>query len=301
MADGLLNARLKMRPVFLLVLLTAAAASAQGVSLKYSFQDATSYTFNASSCSGKVQVTWTSTIATLGYPCTELKLWSTAGSCGDAPGASDVKYTSVSATDVLSLRTDSFDVPLGELPGFQGTDAGTVCGTEAAEVAHQLCGAISLPNGTGGACTVSQASSLTLTYDTKPPAAPSIDSVGQQDSALKVTVTAQTDTVVVHVDVRAQGTAEYKEKGKILTASATSVTIPNLTNGTTYDVQARAEDAAGNISAPSEPMPGTPRRTLGLWARYTDAGGGQRGGCAATDGLPLLIAGGLWLLRRKRG
>lgn len=294
--------RRSMRFALLSFGLLASAASAQSVSLKYSSQDATTYTFNAGSCTSKVQVTW-SLGSSIYTPCSDLTFWSTAGACGETPGASDVRYQTVTQADAIALRTDTFDVPLGELPGFKGaTDAGTTCGTEAIEVPHQICGAVKFPTGTAGACTVSQASSLTLTYDTKPPVSPVIESVGAQDGALKVKVSATSETQTVHVDVREQGSADFREKAKITIASSTTATVSGLVNGTTYDVQARAEDAAGNISAPSELAAGTPRRTLGFWARYQDAGGGQRGGgCAATDGLPLLIAGGLWMLRRKRG
>ncbi|MBS1149495.1 MAG: fibronectin type domain protein, partial [Myxococcaceae bacterium] len=70
--------------------------------------------------------------------------------------------------------------------------------------------------------------------------------------------------------------------------------------GTTYDVQARGEDGAGNFSEPSALVAATPRLTRGFWATYRNAGGAEQGGCSAVHGLPLLLAGGLWLLRRKR-
>ena len=81
-------------------------------------------------------------------------------------------------------------------------------------------------------------------------------------------------------------------------STVSSARIVNLVNGTTYDVRARAEDGAGNISEGSEVFPGTPRKTLGFWANYRARGGTERG-CAAAGGAPMLFAA-LLALRRKR-
>ena len=290
-----------VRSLFLLGLLATSAASAQTIALKYSFQDGTSYKFNASSCGAEIQVTWTSTI-TLGLcPNTELKLWATELECTDTPGAMDVKFTSVPFAQ-LATGTGTFGVKLAALPGFKYSDAGFDCGTELIERPHKICGSITLSSTTviGGACTVKQAGSLILTYDTKPPGVPTITEINEQDGALQVKFTADSDTSVVHFDTRAQGTTDFVQKEEIATSAGSSIRLTGLTNGTTYDIQARAEDDAKNFSSPSDLIAATPRLTKGFWARYRDAGGTEQGGCQSVQGIPWLLAGGLWLLRRKR-
>lgn len=287
-----------VRALLLASLLSTPVAWGQAISLKYTTGDATTYRFNASACNAQVSVTWTSTIV-LGL-CSELKLWATELECGDAPGVTDVRFTSVSQS-ALAARTGDFQVNVIDLPGFKYTDAGVTCGSEGVEKAHKICGSVSVGGGTTtGACTIQQASSLTMTYDTRAPVAPVITSIVEQDSALLVKFTATADTTVVHVDAKKLGDATFTERGQLAVSTGTSIRITGLVNGTTYDVQTRAEDAALNISAPSEAFPATPRRTKGFWATYREAGGSETGGCSAVHGLPLLLAGGLWLLRRKK-
>lgn len=287
-----------MRSVFATFLLFASAASAQTVALDYAFQESDKFTFNNNACADKVQVTWTATSTAL-YA-SELRLWATTGECGDSPVAGDFSFDSVAQTDLTLVRTSTFDVTFTDLPGLKGTaDAGTVCGTEGVELTHRICGSVQINSGVG-TLTYSRTSSLSLIYDALPPKVPVIEKVTEQDSALKVEVSATAETSVVHVDVRAFGQTEFAEKGQVIIASATSVTLQNLNNGTTYDIRARAEDAAGNFSVPTELASGTPRQTFGFFARYREAGGGERG-CAVAGGVPLAIAVGLWILRRKRG
>lgn len=294
-------ARPMVRTFFLVAAVAATASSAQTVTLKYAFQDATTYRFNKDSCTATVRVTWTSTL--INTPCSELQFWSTELECLDKPGATDKQYPSVSPADVIRKTgtTNTFNVVLAELPGFFYSDAGVVCGSDLIDRPHKICGGFDV-NGTGvaGTCTRQHASSLALIYDTRPPVAPTIDEVLEQDGALTFKFSASSDTSVVHFDLRAQGETEYAEKGQLATTSGSSIRIGALVNGTTYDVRARAEDGAKNFSAPSEVVAATPRLTKGFWARYRDAGGTQTGGCTAVHGLPLLLAGGLWLLRRKR-
>ena len=133
------------------------------------------------------------------------------------------------------------------------------------------------------------------------PVAPTIDAVAVQDSALLVKFSSTSaDTSVIHFYARAQGSTEFVEKGELASTAGSSIRISGLTNNTTYDIAATAEDAAKNVSDLSEIFSATPRLTKGFFARYRDAGGADKGGCQSVAGIPLLFAGGLWFLRRKR-
>jgi hypothetical protein len=290
-----------VRSLLLVGLLATSAASAQSITLKWTRQDADTIRFNASACNAQESVTWTNTATTLNLCLnTPLKLWSTELECTDNPSATDVQYDSVDSLE-LAMQTGTFQVPLAGLPGFKYGDAGVTCGQLDITKNHKICGSYQVNAATlGGACTIQQAKSLTLVYDTAPPGVPSIDEVSEQDGALLIKFTASTDSAVVHFDTRAQGTDLFVEKGSLATTAGSSIRISNLVNGTTYDLRARAEDAAGNFSEPSELVAATPRLTKGFWATYRDAGGSEKGGCQAVHGFPLLLAGGLWLMRRKR-
>ncbi len=287
------------RTFLLLGLLTTSGAWAQSVALDYTFQESDIYRFNASSCSATIQVTWTSTIV-LGACGSGLTLWVTEGECQDTPGVNDPRFTTVPITE-LARKTGTFTVALADLPGFKYSDAGYTCGTPDIEKPHRICGAVGIASATIGAtCVQQQAKSLSLIYDTKAPAAPTIGEVSEQDSALQIKFTAQTDTSVVHFDTRAQGEVTFAERAQIATTAGSSIRIQNLINGTTYDIQARAEDSASNFSVPSAMVAATPRLTKGFWANVREAGSAEKGGCQVVDGVPLFVVGGLWLLRRNR-
>ncbi len=303
MAEGLLYGRRQMmRSLFLLSLLTATVSAAQGVKLSYETVDVTTKRFNANDCNLNVTVNWTNTALGLGLCAnTDLKVWASELECQDSAGTTDVVFNTISSSE-LSAGVGTFTVAVAELPGFKYSDAGVQCGTDGVERSHRLCGAYRI-NGTGipgSACTVSQTNSLSLIYDTKAPVAPTI-TVDVQDSALLVKFKASPDTTVIHVYTREQGTAAFIEKAQLATASGSSIKVSGLTNDTTYDVMARSEDAAGNFSENSELFSATPRLTLGFYGRYRSAGGTDTAtGCSAINGLPFLLACGLWLLRRKR-
>ncbi len=284
----------------LLTGLLATAASAQSIALKYSFQDGAEYRFNASSCNAEITVGWTSTLTALSLcPNTELKLWSTELECGDTASLTDVRYPSVPYAQLIAAG-GTYAVKLAELPSFRFGDGGLVCGTEGTEKLHKLCGSVQVSSGLpGAACTVSQAKSLSLVYDTKPPDVPTIIAVAELDSALKVEFSAPTGSVV-HLQSKAKGEVEFTNRASLAASAGAFLKIPDLRNGTTYEVRAQAEDTASNFSAWSEPVSATPRKTTGFWGAYRDDGGAQVGGCTAVHGLPLLLAGGLWLLRRKK-
>jgi len=82
------------------------------------------------------------------------------------------------------------------------------------------------------------------------------------------------------------------------------VTINNLVNGINYIIEGFTVDGAGNISAASNPVVGTPVVTYGFYANYLDDGG-QPGGCGdAAGGAPSALAFATVLLlavARRRG
>ena len=284
---------------FLIVgLLGATAAQAQTVTLRATGRTTDTVRFNAAACSNDLSITWTSTLLTaLGTP---LRLWSTTGECGDNPTGTDVPYTDVPALTVQSLRTGSFILHLSGLPSFVGGDAGVVCGTESVERTNRICGSYTPVASFGTTATIQRATLLTVIYDTLPPVSPTIDAVSEQDTALKLQFTVSSDTFAVHFDARAQGQADFTERVDVQVTTGKGATIDHLINGTTYDLRARAEDSAGNISEPSEIVSATPRHTSGFWTQFRRDGGSEQGGCSAAYPVPVALAAGLWLLRRKR-
>ncbi|GMA95781.1 hypothetical protein GCM10025881_26050 [Pseudolysinimonas kribbensis] len=91
-----------------------------------------------------------------------------------------------------------------------------------------------------------------------PPSAPTISSMVGQDGALRLTLTAPASgATVTGYDYRVDG------GGWVAVAStATIIVIPGLLNGTSYDVEVRAESAVGAGSA-SASVSGTPRAVPG--------------------------------------
>ncbi|MBS2031616.1 MAG: hypothetical protein JST54_27215 [Deltaproteobacteria bacterium] len=93
----------------------------------------------------------------------------------------------------------------------------------------------------------------------------------------------------------------------------TSGVIPDsttLVNGTTYSVQVRAIDQAGNVGACSNAMNGTPQVIDDFWRLYKAAGGSGDGGCTAAGGaagllgllgVALTLGGRIRRSRRKDG
>ncbi|RKH39149.1 hypothetical protein D7X12_24345 [Corallococcus sicarius] len=83
-----------------------------------------------------------------------------------------------------------------------------------------------------------------------------------------------------------------------------NVVADGLINGVTYRVQARVIDEAGNEGDLSDAAEGTPVKSNGLFDAYVDAGGQERGGCAATGGGiaggAVLAALGIWLSSRRK-
>jgi hypothetical protein len=138
----------------------------------------------------------------------------------------------------------------------------------------------------------------TITYDSKPPAAPTITSVVAQDSALVINFTVGTDASTVEVEyASAVGPYNRRPTGP---ASSGSIRLDGLTNGVNYAVLLTAFDAAGNQSDASNASSGIPVASFGFFATYQKDGGDTAGGCAAVPAgaCPLLALG--WLARRRR-
>ncbi len=293
---------LMVRAFLIAGLLATTAATAQTITLRATGSTTDTVRFNAKACGNDLSITWTSTVIVGLTGCTDpLTVWATEGECGDVAGAGDVRFTDVPLATVLTKRTDSFIIHLDQLPAFKYGDAGVVCGTDSVEKPHKICGAYKTSSGVvGSTCSVQHATALNVIYDTLPPVAATIDAVSPQDSALKLKFTASSDTFSVHFDARAQGDADFTERALVEVTTGSGATIKNLANGTTYDLRARSEDSAGNVSEPSEIVSATPRRTAGFWTQFRNDGGTEQGGCSAIHGFPVALAGGLWLLRRKR-
>jgi MYXO-CTERM domain-containing protein len=139
-----------------------------------------------------------------------------------------------------------------------------------------------------------------LAVDLAKPPAPTGVSVTGSDGALEVSWSAGTDggtgtAASYEVTVTEHG----KTSGSTVSASGTSKEV-EAENGKTYDVTVVALSTGGNRSDPSAVATGTPAPADDFWERY-QAGGKERGGCAAgsAGGLALLGLAALRRLRRK--
>jgi hypothetical protein len=253
-------------------------------------------------CDTKRLISWTASVFT-GWCPDNLQIWVTTGECTDAPGSGDtpVFNTSFSATD----RT--FQLLVSDLPIFHQADAGFMCGDTTINQVHKICASAKF-GGTFG-CTspsvVRGSNPPTIEYRGKPPPAPTITSLLEQDSALTVEVSTTSDVITVHVQVREAGTGDFVN-ALDFNASAGRGKVEGLTNGTLYEVRVVGEDAAGNLSDPSGIVQGTPVKSDGFYATYRREGGADLGGCGDIAGgrmdwrLLLIGLGFLPLLWRKR-
>lgn len=259
-------------------------------------------TIGASSCGTSRIVYWVWNQIGL-TACNNMRIWATEGSCGNEPASGDKEFDSIS---VLLFRqvgaNGSFTVNIDELPGFAKSDTTTPCGgANTLTKEHKICAAVptalqcGLQNNT-----FTTASPLRVIYDAQPPNAPIISDVRSRDKALSVDFSVSSDTTHVIPFVRMQGETDYVRRETVSLGTGRTVVVDGLLNGTTYDVKLRAIDAAGNESADSEPGSGTPRRTVGFWGAYRDAGGTDAGGCSTAPGLFSLVVLGWFLRRRNR-
>jgi hypothetical protein len=303
MAGGLLR-RKAVRSLLLTLMASSALAQNPVTPVSFGIRETPEATddqlvIGASACGTSRIVYWVwNQIGT--QPCNNLRIWATDGSCGNEPGAKDLEFPSVSPILINTTRQGAITVVINELPGFA---AGTTTPCGAAETLtkeHRICASVptalqcGLQNNT-----FTTASPLRISYDAQPPNAPIIDSVSSQDKALKVAFTVSSDTAQVIPFSRAQGTADFRRHKTVSLGGGREVVVDELLNGTTYDLRLRAIDAAGNESADSELASGTPKRTVGFWGTYRDAGGTDTGGCTLAPVGLVPLAALLWTIRRR--
>ncbi len=139
------------------------------------------------------------------------------------------------------------------------------------------------------------------------PAAPTAVSITPGDSALNVRWSAgtggavdATEYSVVAITTDARDPAGTHTFGK---TNDTSYRAGSLVNGVTYSVVVYAYSKAGNPSAASAAVSGTPLPVADFWKVYRQAGGAERGGCASGPAGALALLGTAALLalaRRKK-
>ncbi len=246
-------------------------------------------------CEDLVQVTWNTQVS--GVPCSDLTFWLAEGECAETPpaqsDASFTRFTPVPLSTWSAQNQGTFTFRVKELPLFKSESCGG-----AKEKTYRLCAHFQYGSFTCDSKSNAKMSSPpTITYDGVAPEVPTIDGVDEQDSALTIAFSAPSDATLVRIELREHLTADFVEKAAVA-ASLGRVKVTQLSNGTTYDVQARAEDAAGNVSEPSELAVGTPRRTEGFFTRYRRASGTV--GCFSAPGLSAGLPFVLLLFRRRR-
>lgn len=289
---------LRLLPL-LLVPAVAVAQTSATTPLVIQVSAAASVTLYPETCSLSLGSKWFSQVTQ--PACEPLKLWATAGECGDTPGTDDVRYNDVAVTS-LAAGSGDFSVKVSALPGFKA--AATPCGGAGFEVHHKVCGAIAVASGLD--CTFSTARSIVratpavLTYDSLAPAAPTLEGLSSFDSAFQAFFSAGDDAVSVQILARASTETDFQTLDEVSSTSS-SVRITGVTNEVTYVVHLISIDASGNTSVPSNELEVTPHQTNGFWANYVSGGGGDQG-CSATGlGGPLVWLSLLaFAVRRKR-
>jgi hypothetical protein len=153
----------------------------------------------------------------------------------------------------------------------------------------------------GGTTPLPATPQATIVYDAVAPEVPTIGAVTSLDSGLRVEVQFSSDTSLVDVRYREQGTEAWLAAGRISSGEG-GITITQLSNNLSYVVEAKATDAAGNQSEWSALKTGTPAATSGFWRTYKESGGTETGGCGAAGAGGLLsgVLVLLGLLWRKR-
>lgn len=297
-----------MRSLLLILVASTAVAQTTGTTtVTFGIRETPSATsdqliIGASSCGTSRVVYWVWNQIGL-TACNNMRIWATENSCANEPASGDKEYDSVS---VLLFRqvgsSGSFTINIDDLPGFAKTDTTTPCGgATTLTKEHKICASAPTALQCGlQNTTFTTATPLRIIYDAQPPNAPIISEVLAQDKALKVDFSVSSDTTELIPFIRPQGTTDYTRRPTVSLGSGREIVIDGLLNGTTYDVLLRAIDGAGNESADSEPGSGTPRRTVGFWGTYREAGGTDTGGCSMAPGLAPLFALGWFFRRRSR-
>jgi uncharacterized protein (TIGR03382 family) len=284
------------------VLVSTVASAQSQLTLRFANGAETVSVSPGDCASRRIVVTWTSALTN---PCEDLSLWLAPGTdCKESASAQGTSQSldSVSRTTLGTSRTGTIEFDVSELPfSTTGGDGGTVsCGVTGVEQEFRICGATRVPE--SFSCTsstpVTKASPGKITYDAKPPSAPTIKSVAQLDQALRVQVEGTTDVNLVRLEVwLGEDRVTSKEQGP------GSIQVEDLENDVLYQLRAYAIDAAGNVSETAATAEGTPTKTFGFYEKYRLAGGQETGGCGATGGGlaggAMLAVLGFWLSSRR--
>jgi hypothetical protein len=258
------------------------------------------FVFGAESCGKTIRMRWSyqapSAAATA---CDPLKLFVTkASACPETQADTDFGLPSVSIP--MSGATGTVDLTLDNsmLLGFS-VDAG--CGTQGIEVSHRLCGHTKILNLQALTCsTVQNGTDFRLVYDAKPPTPPVIDSVTNEDKALKINFSVSGDTTRVTARAKASGSVDFVFSETInVSESVKFIRLTGLKNAQLYDIQLQATDAAGNVSDPSALSSGTPTQTLGFWGVVKENKSTEPGGGCATMPSAFAAIALLLMLRRR--
>lgn len=286
----------------LLTLFIASAASAQ-ISLTFG-QNAPTASFAPSACNNQATLTW-SVVATQ-QVCGPLELFVATTTCGDQPGVNDLDLGSQQLN--IGTTSGTKTIQFNELPDFSGsTDGGSSCGA-AAEKTWKVCAVYQANNAGFGAVPcgtkLKVEKSTTISYDGKPPAAPSLTDATGIDRGIRARAAASGDAKLVRFGTRLKDSTDpfdFRTEA-VIEGDGAEGRIGGLENGFDYEVAAVAVDAAGNTSTQSAVIEATPTETLGFWDAYKKAGGTEQGGCASAPGLfaSAAVMFGLWISRRKR-
>ncbi len=257
-------------------------------------------------CGATFTVSWgIPTPAQISQTCALPEFWISSAACGDHPASGDL-VLSPSPPIQLSSRSGTFNpVNVNDLPIFQTTDGGGVCGSYSGNATLNVCGSVAVPSGSFVGCgtnTIVRGSNPQIQYRGSAPPAPSID-VAALDGALNVSASvSSTDVSLVHVEMREAGVGDFAEVATF-SPDRGSTRISGLQNGTAYEVRAYSDDGVGNYSARTQTITATPVKSNGFYQNYRELGGTDTGGCGGALpgalGVPLAL-GAYRFLRRKR-
>jgi Synergist-CTERM protein sorting domain-containing protein len=277
------------------LLLLPAVSAAQTITLNFADASTDTRVVGPNSCDARIAVTYDA-VAGIAL-CERMEIWASAGGCettrGDAP-----LLASLSNSDFLNNAgrvSGTLDVHVAALPIFNEV----ACADYADEAEVSICASFKVTQLYGDCLSVQSSTEPVIVFDALPPPRPVIESVVSMDSALRLRVPTAVD-VRLFVDL---ALAEDPEAPWVRVASTTTsgqgVTVSHLENDVRYRLRVIAEDAALNVSEPSEVVEGTPIATQGFWGDYKDKGGSEVG-CSAAGSGPLSLLALLALLWRRR-
>ncbi|MBJ6763216.1 hypothetical protein JGU66_20805 [Myxococcaceae bacterium JPH2] len=322
-----------MRLLLVGFMLCASTALAQSVTFSVTSTTGTDLLVSKDNCETSRQVTFSRS----GGSCDVITLWvASGGSCSSnssQPGTNDLILKEIPTSDTTTVSgTLNFSVSqvLAKLAvPTDGAPTISCSNDQGIERNFKIC-ATTRKFSTSGVGTstcdtvfTSVGNSINVKYDPQAPDAPVITGVTPRDSALAVSVSAETDSTITVTavpqeaqPVQDSGTADAGTTdagqtdggdagqsgagaqprivtAQIVTAMQRSgtkvegegaVIIDGLKNDVTYVLTATTTDRAGNKSPDSATALGTPVGSLGISDAYASAGGHETGGCAATGG-----------------